>query len=337
MKKYNKIEFKIMYVVLATLLFGCNISDLNNSGSSKITISAPETSRSISSDIVSYSLTVTGDDFTDITENFTGGTLQIDVKKGSNRVFYLYALDSIGDIIFFDRVATDVTSNTAIIEMELSSGYYLESYYFLEVDSNYDGDDGPNSEDLFYLTFIDDIASLTYYTVTDSGPSEMYRGNGYSSYMKGDTIFYSFPETDIAGDILIEMDSTESLGDYIFKYGFEADEVTGEETFYSFTGSFTANSNKSSLGLITDLSFDQFYDDDELNFDGTVYELTNTSDIIDITSLTPNFTVSLGATVSPASGVTQDFDNPVEYTVTAEDGSETVYTLTLIDDYSGGQ
>lgn len=41
----------------------------------------------------------------------------------------------------------------------------------------------------------------------------------------------------------------------------------------------------------------------------------------DVTSLSPSISVSAGATVSPASGISQDFSNPVTYTVTAEDGS----------------
>ncbi|MBI5541158.1 MAG: fibronectin type III domain-containing protein, partial [Bacteroidia bacterium] len=42
-----------------------------------------------------------------------------------------------------------------------------------------------------------------------------------------------------------------------------------------------------------------------------------------ITALTPTITVSPGATISPASGVAQDFTNPVTYTVTAENGTST--------------
>jgi len=42
---------------------------------------------------------------------------------------------------------------------------------------------------------------------------------------------------------------------------------------------------------------------------------------------TPIITVSEGATVSPASGVEQDFSGNVVYTVTAEDGSEVEYTI----------
>jgi hypothetical protein len=40
----------------------------------------------------------------------------------------------------------------------------------------------------------------------------------------------------------------------------------------------------------------------------------------DITSLVPLIIISGGATMSPANGITQNFTNPVTYTVTAEDG-----------------
>jgi len=48
-----------------------------------------------------------------------------------------------------------------------------------------------------------------------------------------------------------------------------------------------------------------------------------------ITSLTPAVTVSDKASVSPASGVAQDFTNPVIYTATAEDGTTETYTVTV--------
>ena len=49
----------------------------------------------------------------------------------------------------------------------------------------------------------------------------------------------------------------------------------------------------------------------------------------DIANLTPTIVVSPLATISPESGVTQDFTNPVVYTVTAEDGTEQEWTVTV--------
>jgi hypothetical protein len=49
-----------------------------------------------------------------------------------------------------------------------------------------------------------------------------------------------------------------------------------------------------------------------------------------VTALEPTIAVSAGASVSPASGVATDFTSPVEYTVTAEDGTTTqVWTVTV--------
>lgn len=47
-----------------------------------------------------------------------------------------------------------------------------------------------------------------------------------------------------------------------------------------------------------------------------------------LASLSPTLVVSPLASVSPVSGATQNFTNPVTYTVTAEDGSTRVYTVT---------
>lgn len=49
----------------------------------------------------------------------------------------------------------------------------------------------------------------------------------------------------------------------------------------------------------------------------------------DVTQLVPTIVVSEGATVEPASGVAQDFTNPVTYTVTAQNGTTAVYTVTV--------
>jgi len=48
-----------------------------------------------------------------------------------------------------------------------------------------------------------------------------------------------------------------------------------------------------------------------------------------VTDLAPTITLSEDATVSPADGQTEDFTNPVEYIVTAADGSTKVYRVTV--------
>jgi len=52
----------------------------------------------------------------------------------------------------------------------------------------------------------------------------------------------------------------------------------------------------------------------------------------DVTALVPTISVSCGATVSPLSGVAQNFSSPVTYTVTAQDGTSTqdwIVTVTV--------
>lgn len=49
----------------------------------------------------------------------------------------------------------------------------------------------------------------------------------------------------------------------------------------------------------------------------------------DLTKLTPTIRISDRARISPASNQTQDFSNPVLYTVTAEDGTSQTFTVTL--------
>lgn len=50
---------------------------------------------------------------------------------------------------------------------------------------------------------------------------------------------------------------------------------------------------------------------------------------VNVTALIPTITLSTKATVAPATGVAQNFTNPVSYTVTAEDGSKQTYDVTI--------
>ena len=74
---------------------------------------------------------------------------------------------------------------------------------------------------------------------------------------------------------------------------------------------------------------------DALDDDGVIDEILHRIDFVlpaetDITQLVPTIVVSEGATVNPASGVAQDFTNPVTYTVTAQNGTTAEYTVTVI-------
>ncbi len=64
-------------------------------------------------------------------------------------------------------------------------------------------------------------------------------------------------------------------------------------------------------------------DESKRTITATVSASTNLS------ALAPTIALSTNATVSPASGAAQDFTKPVSYTVTAEDGSSQVYTVSV--------
>ena len=55
-----------------------------------------------------------------------------------------------------------------------------------------------------------------------------------------------------------------------------------------------------------------------------------------VTSMIPIITVSDKATVNPASGIPMDFTNPVSYIVTAEDGTQATYIVTVTFGNGGG-
>ena len=60
-----------------------------------------------------------------------------------------------------------------------------------------------------------------------------------------------------------------------------------------------------------------------------VYYVYGSQQPSDLTALKPTIEISAGATVSPASGAAQDFTVPVNYTVTAQDGTTKIYTVTV--------
>ena len=66
--------------------------------------------------------------------------------------------------------------------------------------------------------------------------------------------------------------------------------------------------------------------------DGTsiTFMVTDTIKAEELAALVPTIKISEKATISPASGVAQDFSKPVTYTVTSEDGiTTTTYTVSV--------
>ena len=96
---------------------------------------------------------------------------------------------------------------------------------------------------------------------------------------------------------------------------------------FSCGGSDGDNPPLSSSSVIT--AFTVLGVDGEINNADDIVQAVLTEPNVDFSSLTPIISVSPGATISPASGVPQDFTAPVTYTVTAENGNTTTYTIAI--------
>jgi eukaryotic-like serine/threonine-protein kinase len=90
------------------------------------------------------------------------------------------------------------------------------------------------------------------------------------------------------------------------------------------------NTAKSPAKDITKFSFAALNPAVDATIDATAKTITATAPAAtDITKLVPTITVSDKATISPATGVAQDFSKEVSYTVTAEDGGTMVWKVVV--------
>ena len=109
----------------------------------------------------------------------------------------------------------------------------------------------------------------------------------------------------------------------------EAYVVTVEGKEFEFVGPVGKSSSKDII------SFDFLnYGTDKANAYGSAIGSLRTVDVTvgpgtDLTKLVPTIGISEFATVSPATGVAQDFSKPVQYVVTAEDGTKATHTVTV--------
>lgn len=103
-------------------------------------------------------------------------------------------------------------------------------------------------------------------------------------------------------------------------------------------GSGTIDNNDASVSIMcysTSKSISSFgFNSLSPSVNGSINESNKTVSLVvpsgtSVTSLTPTITISTGASVSPNSGVAQNFTTPVVYTVTAEDSSTVEYTVTV--------
>ncbi|PWK26521.1 uncharacterized protein DUF5018 [Arcicella aurantiaca] len=96
------------------------------------------------------------------------------------------------------------------------------------------------------------------------------------------------------------------------------------------TPTTTTPAVKSAAKDITKFSFSALSPVVEATIDATTKAITATVPAgTDVTKLVPTITISDKATISPATGVAQDFSKEVSYTVTAEDGGMVVWKVNV--------
>jgi hypothetical protein len=106
--------------------------------------------------------------------------------------------------------------------------------------------------------------------------------------------------------------------------------VTAEDgTKQEYTITVTVEVGKSGEKKISDFKFASLSNATVTIDDNAKTVIVSAPAGSDVTALAPTITLSSGATVSPAPDVKQNFTKPVEYTVTAEDGTTQVYTVTV--------
>ncbi|MDQ1769197.1 DUF5018 domain-containing protein, partial [Labilibaculum euxinus] len=135
-------------------------------------------------------------------------------------------------------------------------------------------------------------------------------------------------------DILIESISAESTdvanyskeinvdGDFTFKFQTTERTLIDDIEWTAYGSAPVQSSAKTITSFVIDGKAGTL-NEGEHTIGVTLPESTN------VTTLSPVIEISDKATVLPASGASQDFTNPVTYTVTAEDGSSQEYVVTV--------
>lgn len=176
-------------------------------------------------------------------------------------------------------------------------------------DINLTTNTNPAVEEKFYLVYTTNnwvTSSITSFSMTGSIGTATIPGQGPGAVVK----YYAFSST-AAG----------VTGDYDL-YTIKSDNNGG--TFYSYTVS-----GLSSQADILSFSFAEQTGPSVINPVSATVDIEVAPGTV-ITALAPTITVSLGASIDPASGVIRDFTGPVTYTVTAEDATTSkVWTVNV--------
>lgn len=129
------------------------------------------------------------------------------------------------------------------------------------------------------------------------------------------------------GKIVLNIDVTVTELNQIVKVKFIGNRLTGTESSEAKITAFTFDKNISANSVI---SMQPVIKGTTITF--TVVDNAKPEDL---KALIPTIAVSEKATLTPESGVAQDFTKSVKYTVIAEDGTQQVYTVIIADVFYG--
>lgn len=234
-------------------------------------------------------------------------------------LFYLFAL--ICSMSLFTACSDDDPDYTQVISEEIAGNYKGELGVSINGQSVAQGmpqritvsGAGATAINLSLTNFsfsgiqVGDVA-LENCPMTQNGTSYDFTGTTNLN-VSGLTASVNATGTIGNGSVSITMDIDAMLG-------------TIEQTVVvTYTGT-KLNGTEGTGADITAFTFGEGIVSGEVSIDGNAITF-NVLDGVDVTSLTPTITVSEGATVTPASGVAQDFSQPVTYTVVSEDYSTT--------------
>jgi hypothetical protein len=105
----------------------------------------------------------------------------------------------------------------------------------------------------------------------------------------------------------------------------DAENSAGRSSQSSYAYAITSTTSTQPTKAITQFRFADFSVNGTINGPNISITVPN---IVNLTTLVPTI-VHNGSSISPASGVAQDFSNPIQYTVTASDNSTQNYTVTV--------
>jgi len=253
------------------------------------------------------------------------GTTESLALKGVSATITFYGLERLGlDVNLSDEDLTTLI-NTKLIARD-DEGNILTKSTLIPVAGTYlsacevGGGCHYFTVDVNHFTKYEIDNTAPVITLLGTSPVNLTVGDSYTD--AGATASDNVDGNITANIIVVNPVNISTIGTYTITYNI-SDAVGNPATQMIRTVNVNANSAKAITAFnVTDLG------------SGVINETDHTITLAvpygtDITALAPTIATSTGATVSPASGVVQDFTSPVPYTVTAQDGSVQTYIVTV--------